>query len=86
MARRILSVIKTETAYQINKNLVPIEIIKITFLTSSIIQEKIDYKQPWWFNENAHIPAQPFILLTVWSEALSLTIILMLVAAKADHI
>jgi hypothetical protein len=41
MARRILS-IKTETAYQI-RNLVPIAIdrtIKITFLTSSTIQEK----------------------------------------------
>jgi hypothetical protein len=43
MARRILSVIKTETTYQINRNLVPIAIgigtIKITFLTSSTIQE-----------------------------------------------
>jgi hypothetical protein len=41
MARRILSVIKTETPYQINRNLVPIAMgmtIK-TFLTSSIIQE-----------------------------------------------
>jgi hypothetical protein len=40
MARRI-SVIKTETPYQINRNLVPIAIDsnKITFLTSSTIQE-----------------------------------------------
>jgi hypothetical protein len=41
---RILSVIKTETAYQINRNLVDsYQDRKITFLTSSTIR-KIDYK------------------------------------------
>jgi hypothetical protein len=92
MARRILSVIKTETPYQINRNLVPIAIdrtIKNNLLNKLNHTRKIDYKPPWWFHKmKPHLKVGSYFIYCFAnsSGALGLTIIPMLVAVQADHI
>jgi hypothetical protein len=63
MVRRILSVIKTETPYQINRSLESIA-HKNNLLNQLNHTRKIDYKTAWWFNKmNPHLKQVAILFL-----------------------